>query len=57
MKNTENLNNEEYEKLQKFHKSLQSKFLDHTKCMIQFQFLTSALKQLKDQDTFVGIAK
>ena len=57
MKNIENLNNDEYEKLQKFHKSLQSKFLDHTKCMIQFQFLTSALKQLKDQDTFVGIAK
>ena len=35
--------------LLKFHRSMQTKFLDNTKCMIQFQFLANALKQLRNQ--------
>jgi hypothetical protein len=47
----------ELEKLKKFHKNLRSKFLDNTKCMIQFQFMISALRQIRNQKSLIGIAR
>lgn len=48
---------EEIEKLRKFHKSLKSKFLDNTKTMMQFQFLSTALKHLRNQKNLVGVIR